>query len=195
MKEETLVLFDRIPESVADDLIQLGYKIGFKPSRIYQFETSETLVNNKSRSSEQAWVNKHEHPELFYTILDHFEFVNRVNFNYDISHGVNEVQILKYESKSNDFFEWHQDVIYEYPSTSRKISMTMQLSDPSTYEGGDLLIGNDVKSFECLSPNMKKAKKKSSIIFFNSYLRHCVTPVTKGVRYSLVAWASGPPFR
>ena len=196
MIDETYVMLNKIPDSFVDNIIQIGYDIGFKPSKVFEFDADQKgRIDYNIRSSHQAWVPQHQYKDLYSTVTDYFTFVNRINFNFDISHGVNEIQIVKYNSETKDHFNWHQDVIYEYPTTSRKISMTMQLSDPNTYEGGDLLIGNNIESFDELTPNLKAAKQKSSIIMFNSYLRHKVTPVTKGVRYSLIAWASGPPFR
>ncbi|MEC7191643.1 MAG: 2OG-Fe(II) oxygenase [Pseudomonadota bacterium] len=39
------------------------------------------------------------------------------------------------------------------------------------------------------------ACKRGDVIVFPSYLHHRVKPVTKGVRYSIVAWYGGPPFK
>ena len=38
-------------------------------------------------------------------------------------------------------------------------------------------------------------KERGLIALFPSYTMHRVTPVTKGTRYSLVAWVSGPAFK
>lgn len=71
---------------------------------------------------------------------------------------------------------------------NRKLSMVIQLSDPSEYEGGELLLhlGNNPTRIE---------RKKGLAVFFPSYILHEVTPVTKGERYSLVAWVHGKPFK
>jgi len=72
--------------------------------------------------------------------------------------------------------------------SKRKISITVQLSDPDEYEGGDFefLIGKEI---------IKLPRKKGCAIVFPSYFLHRVTPVTKGTRKSLVLWGSGQPFR
>ena len=44
--------------------------------------------------------------------------------------------------------------------------------------------------YEC-----KEIRPQGSMIVFPSYTYHCVTPVTKGTRYSLVLWANGEPFK
>jgi len=41
----------------------------------------------------------------------------------------------------------------------------------------------------------REAKKMGSVIAFPSYINHKVSPVTKGLRKSLVAWVSGPRWR
>ena len=70
----------------------------------------------------------------------------------------------------------------------RKISMTLLLSDPSEFTGGDLLFAD---------ANQKEPVqlKQGQAIFFASFLRHKVAPVKKGVRKSLVMWFGGPPFK
>lgn len=196
MMNETYVILDELPDVFLDEIINIGYEIGFEPSKIYiDSKNISNNIDNNMRSSEQAWLPQNNYHHLWNRITDYFLFANRVNFNFDISHGIYEVQILKYNHTTNDHFNWHHDVIYESQTSHRKISMTIQLSDPNTYEGGDILFGNNVESFSDLDPVLQQAKKRGSVVMFNSYMRHCVTPVTRGVRYSLVAWASGPPFR
>jgi PKHD-type hydroxylase len=70
---------------------------------------------------------------------------------------------------------------------TRKLSMVIQLSEP-LYTGGTLDLENDP-----LPPGV--FARKGSAIFFPSFNWHRVTPVTAGVRYSLVCWFMGPPFR
>jgi PKHD-type hydroxylase len=70
----------------------------------------------------------------------------------------------------------------------RKISVVIQLSDPTEYEGGELQVMNGEEPYRVCN------KEKGSLIMFPSFLLHRVTPVTKGCRRSLVLWISGPPF-
>jgi|688.fasta_scaffold36742_8 PKHD-type hydroxylase len=77
----------------------------------------------------------------------------------------------------------------------RKISVTINLTNPLSYEGGNLKFdfGNHFEGdrfYECV-----ESRQQGSIIVFPSYSYHCVTPVTKGTRYSLVLWCSGKPFK
>ena len=68
----------------------------------------------------------------------------------------------------------------------RKLSMTLLLNNPSEFEGGELQIAGT---------NNTKLMKQGHATIFASFLQHQVTPVTKGVRRSLVMWFGGEPFK
>jgi hypothetical protein len=76
----------------------------------------------------------------------------------------------------------------------RKLSVTVSLSDPSTYKGGNLRFDfgphSDGKRYHLC----EEIRPRGSIIVFPSHVYHQVTPVTQGTRYSLVAWNLGNPF-
>ena len=63
----------------------------------------------------------------------------------------------------------------------------MQLSDPASYEGGNLEIMNS-------RDPQAMPRDRGVIIMFPSFTLHRVTKVTRGVRRSLVGWIGGPPF-
>jgi PKHD-type hydroxylase len=71
----------------------------------------------------------------------------------------------------------------------RKLSMSLLLSDPSEFEGGEF----EVKTDSDIPINLEQ--KRGRAWFFPSWALHRVTPVTKGVRKSLVLWVGGPPFK
>jgi len=76
----------------------------------------------------------------------------------------------------------------------RKLSFTLNLTEPETYDGGNLMFDfgkhGENEFYEC-----KEIRPQGSIVVFPSFVYHCVTPVTKGTRYSLVNWMSGKPFK
>lgn len=76
------------------------------------------------------------------------------------------------------------------PYYHRKLSCVIQLSDPATYEGGDL-------TFEHVAqyPNAEEMRQQGTAIFFPSFVRHAALPVTSGKRYSIAAWFDGPKWR
>lgn len=86
-----------------------------------------------------------------------------------------------------DHFHWHTDMGPKTPAP-RKLSMTLQLTDPRAYEGGDLQM--QLGCYTCPMP-----REKGTLIVFPSWLPHRVTPVERGQRRSMVVWAHGPQFR
>ena len=71
----------------------------------------------------------------------------------------------------------------------RKLSFSIQLSDPEDYEGGELEfnVNNEERFF---APN-----KKGTVIIFDSRIQHRVLEVKSGVRKSLVGWVVGPRWK
>jgi hypothetical protein len=95
------------------------------------------------------------------------------------------VQLSEYQV--GDEYDWHLD-LGPGPASRRKLSLSVQLTEPNEYEGGDL----EIKGVH----NIPALRKRGSVIIFPSFLLHRVTPVTRGVRRSLVAWVPGEkPFR
>ncbi|CAJ2377475.1 MAG: 2OG-Fe(II) oxygenase [Gammaproteobacteria bacterium] len=90
------------------------------------------------------------------------------------------------------FYNTHQDtsLISADSPTQRKLSVVVQLSDADEYEGGDFQM-HHVKAH----PPADSIRKRGTVLIFPSLLLHRVTPVTSGVRYSLVGWYVGPPWK
>ena len=72
--------------------------------------------------------------------------------------------------------------------TRRKLSLSVQLTDPERYGGCDLEFqaGNRIET---------APRDRGAVIAFPSYVLHRVTPCGKGTRKALVAWTTGPQFR
>lgn len=77
----------------------------------------------------------------------------------------------------------------------RKISMTCNLNVPGEYEGGNLKFDFGHHTNQDRFHEVEEIRPQGSVVVFPSFLDHCVTPVTKGVRYSLVLWSLGKPWR
>jgi PKHD-type hydroxylase len=98
--------------------------------------------------------------------------------------GMNEhLQLTHYKSEENGHYDWHEDTGHFGTFQLRKISLVILLNDE--FEGGE---------FEFLHMGQPPELKKGSVILFPSYMTHRVKPVTKGDRWSLVSWVSGPPW-
>lgn len=91
------------------------------------------------------------------------------------------VQLTAYGS--NNFYGWHEDWDpFANTSNVRKLSVVLLLSNPDEFEGGQFQF-TDAIDLEM---------GRGTVLVFPSFLRHQVTPVTKGTRYSAVCWVNGP---
>lgn len=148
--------------------------------------TAEDL--SKIRRSTISWMQKDQENFWVFEKLAHVVSVlNSQFFRFDLTGFAEELQLTNYDESNKGMYGWHQD--FGKPiSSSRKMSVVVQLSAPDTYDGGDLQL---LTSGE---PTTIK-KERGFICLFPSYTLHQVTPVTRGNRQSLVTWISGPPFR
>jgi len=114
--------------------------------------------------------------------------VTRLNdrfFRFDLLGLAEGLQFTRY-SAPGERYGRHIDNGLDMPV--RKLSFTLQLSAPEDYEGGDLCL--HLGEEETLTQ-----RKQGYVAVFPSWTLHEVKPVTKGTRYSLVAWVTGPPFK
>ncbi len=83
-------------------------------------------------------------------------------------------------------FDWH---LCQIPGgAQRKLSFSLQLTDPADYDGCELELHGGAKSL--VAPRMRGA-----IITFPSSAMHRVTPIRRGIRRAVVIWTAGPSFR
>jgi PKHD-type hydroxylase len=171
---------------------KLGLVAGFSENN--KFTKDQVKEIKKVRNSNIIWLDE---PWIFNKITPLVKEANeKANWNYEFD-CCEKAQFTIY--KKNQFYDWHSDS-YLRPNENnknRKLSVTVLLNDPSEFEGGDLEFDIYTK------PNEKKhvvSTKKhltgaGSLIVFPSFIYHKVTPVTKGVRYSLVIWFQGSQLR
>lgn len=159
-----------------ETIIKEGKKLGLQKG------TVNGSKFNKRKSS-LSWIYPTlEHQWMFQRVTHIVKSLNNDFFQFDL-HGFDEgFQFTHYKAPGGAYGK-HVDRWMNGPI--RKLSITIQLSDPSTYKGGDLVIGED-----CLVP-----REQGKLIAFPSFIVHEVTPVTKGERYSLVAWITGKKFK
>jgi PKHD-type hydroxylase len=145
------------------------------------------------RNSSIRWIDVYAHKEINVILDDYVNAVNSKMFNFDVSFGFDSLQYTEYngDSEQKGFYNSHQDVLYDNAMFDRKISAVVQLSNPEDYEGGLFEIDSEVRPPFDISRFMPRG----SLLIFPSYTKHAVTPVTKGVRRSLVTWYNGPRFR
>tara|TARA_R110002020_G_scaffold190192_1_gene389659 strand:+ start:4237 stop:4869 length:633 start_codon:yes stop_codon:yes gene_type:complete len=154
--------------------------------------------DKKSRTSDISWTSKQWVIDLIWPYM--LQANKQAGWNFDIT-AVESMQITKYSP--GGFYSWHKDgnsdclSTYNIPDNKflhgkvRKLSMSILLN--GNYQGGEFQFSHYNKlDCEIKVPDFKSA---GSIIVFPSFMEHQVAPITKGTRYSLVAWFVGPPFK
>jgi len=152
------------------------------------------VTNSNHRRSQIAFLQR-DMP-VFNTLFDDvWKMACRANddwFNFHIS-KFDYIQFAEYDSAYQGEYKRHNDVFYmnNDPKYHRKLSVVIQLTDPSTYEGGDLEL------YDIQEPGVPKDafRNQGSVIVFPSFINHAALPVTKGIRHSLAIWVDGPKWR
>jgi PKHD-type hydroxylase len=164
----------------------VAYGDGLEPMRAEIAGHKE--YTDHMRITRVAWMERRPGIEWLYARLE--EMVLQINaqfYRYDLFGLVEAFQYTVYEGAEGGHYGWHVDM-GEKNYEPRKISLSLQLSDPSGYEGGDLiLLAGDGE--------LPAEKARGALIAFPSFVLHRVTPVTSGTRKSLVVWVAGPEFR
>jgi PKHD-type hydroxylase len=149
---------------------------------------TDSGIINKIRRSDIKWINKDNETEWLFKKLGHIvSSLNTQFYKFDLTGFGEALQLTNYDHSEQGMYGWHQDY-GSVGAPSRKLSLVLQLTDPSEYEGGNLQI---MTSGEPVSVH----KQRGLVTVFPSYIVHQVTPVTQGSRQSLVAWITGPEFR
>ena len=195
-----------IPPKICDDIIKYGLSKSESMARTGGYGDRKLTYDEikdmkKKRNSDLVWLDD---TWIYKELHPYIHQANKAagwNFDWDRSESC---QFTKY--KLNQYYDWHcdgWDKPYDKPNTEehgkvRKLSMTCQLTDGSEYEGGELEFDFRNNEPYTTEKNLRQAKEilpKGSIIVFPSFVWHRVKPVTKGVRYSLVVWSIGDPFK
>ena len=145
--------------------------------------------DTKKRVTTISWIPFAKMPQMYKQIENQLSIVNLNHFMFD---GVTLTEPAQFtEYPKGGFYDWHMDLNafgQEGENPIRKISMTLLLSDPKDFTGGDLM-------FSEMGDNKPLPLKQGQAIFFASFLRHKVAPVKKGIRRSMVMWFGGPPLK
>ena len=144
------------------------------------------------RVSTIRWMYHRDHKDVADLLLSFAHEANRDHFGFDIFNSTYDIQFTEYDSTVKGKYDWHHDVWWTNPRChDRKLSVVIQLNDPSTYTGGDF----EFRIPGCDMDGLADFRQQGSVIVFPSFFEHRVTPVTTGTRYSLVTWVEGPKFR
>jgi PKHD-type hydroxylase len=186
-----------LSDEICNEILKIGIKKNKQVAIVGDSKKIKIKDLKKIRNSNIAWL---DYKWIYKEIHPYIHTANKNsgwNFQWDYSESC---QFTKYSKKQ--FYDWHQDTWeepYNLPNEPqkhgkiRKLSVSVLLSDPNSYEGGELEFhsGNikDNKTLIC-----DELKEKGSIVVFPSFIWHRVKPVTKGTRYSLVIWNLGLPY-
>ena len=168
-----------------DQIVAYGDSLRFSTAPVGNNETPGEEV----RISKVAWI---PHNDIVPWLYDRMAWVARqLNgqfYKFDVSGFQEDMQYTVYDSVESGHYTWHMDAGSSEARPPRKLSMVLQLSDPSDYEGGEL---------EVMSSATPTAvtKQRGLITAFPSYMMHRVTPVTSGKRKTIVVWVTGPAFK
>ncbi len=164
----------------------VAYGDGLKPMKAEIAGRKDNI--DHMRITRVAWMERKPGIDWLHARLE--EMVLQINaqfYRYDLFGLVEAFQYTVYEGAEGGYYGWHVDV-GEKNYEPRKISLSLQLSDPSDYEGGDLIL-------QAGNGDYRAETARGALIAFPSFVLHRVTPVTSGTRKSLVIWVAGPDFR
>lgn len=168
------------------------------------------VVDKEKRNALNSWIPSNHWIGGF--LWSYIQRANRENFLYDLTNiDAESIQYTVYNE--GQYYGWHndagiseyykpisqgntriegevvQDFINKNCEKIRKLSFSLLLSDPDTYEGGNLqLLDEAGKSY--IAP-----RQRGVMILFDSRTQHRVQKVTKGVRKSIVGWVVGPRWK
>ena len=160
-------------------------------------KNGEQDTENDARNSTIAWGRPNEENQwIFDRLLYVAEQLNKRFYEFDLN-GFETFQYTVYDGEQNQKYDYHMDTILGIDKPlemmeTRKLSLSLILSDPSDYEGGEFYIQSGSPDPERL---LKMEQVKGRVLAFPSFMIHGVEPVTKGVRRSIVVWVEGPKFK
>lgn len=196
-------IFPPCPPTQAENHIFVTWENGFSEEELDRLEEycatltldkatlADTPVEDEyeeTRISDTGWIDLNEDTQWFYNKMAWIaRQLNAQFYRFDLYGFMESMQYTVYHGDVEGHYEWHIDSggNTDFP---RKLTLVLQLTDPEEYEGGDLLLMG--------SKDPSQAPKVRGLVTaFPAFRLHKVTPVTKGIRKSIVVWITGPAFR
>jgi len=182
------------------------FENGFSPSELNEIERlvsnipftrgvtqaqdeTEPFQEDSYRKSNIKWIPFNDtHKWIYDKIGDMAMEANNNMFHFDIFSMPEQIQYTEYYDYEQGHYDWHMDIGYNELS-QRKISVTVQLSGPDEYEGGDLQLWPG-GVYPINAP-----RGKGNVVIFPSFMMHRVTPIIAGTRKSFVLWLGGGHYK
>lgn len=208
MALQSVWYYTKLPEDIVDIIerdVADNFDEGMGDSRLYG-----DALNKDKRNSQNAWIPTDHWVGGF--LWHYVQRANKENFLYELTNiDAENMQYTRYGEGM--FYGWHSDhsIASQYKPTTvgasvttegltqdflntqvelvRKLSFSLQLSDPDDYEGGNVQLMDEE------GKNYIVPRKRGTMILFDSRTQHRVLKVKKGVRKSIVGWVVGPRWK
>lgn len=131
-----------------------------------------------------SWLDENGSSRWIYDRLRPLVLEANKSFDFEISGFCEPLHFLEYPQDGR--IDWHTD-IFAGPNSTRKISVSVQLSPRDGYEGGELEL--------CPQGPIGDFTAQGDVVIFPAYIPHRVLPIRSGMRHALIAWIHGPAFR
>lgn len=160
------------------------------------------------RHSKNAWIPTDHW--IGGWIWYYIQKANRENFLYDL-YDIDGGSIQYTHYGTGDYYTWHNDgdistafkpslipgsginlsseQTFAEGECVRKLSFSLQLSEPTDYRGGEVEFV-DSRGSRYFAP-----KQRGTLIIFDSRVKHRVRTVKSGLRKSIVGWVVGPRWK
>lgn len=182
MKNAFIVWDDAFPPAELDAITALGDAALAETARL-----AAGARDSAVRVTQVAWLEPGGQTRPLYDKLAAIvQTLNSRNYRFDIT-GLETLQYTVYHGEEGGHYDWHMDYGPDN-HRPRKLSLSLQLSDETCYDGCDL-------QFQTGPGSGDAPRRRGALIAFPSFVLHRVTPITRGTRKSLVIWATGPEFR
>ena len=190
MKGEWAYYKNYFSPEVCAKILEEGLKLPVKDATL-GVDGNTDLVDY--RKSKVRFIQKND-PNFQWLFDELWKLAIETNDNWFSFHisRITYIQLAEYDESYSGHYDKHHDVFWmnNDPYYHRKLTAVIQLSDPSTYGGGNLELYNTQES-----PSTDEIRTQGTVLLFPSFLEHQVTEVTKGIRYSLACWFDGPKWR
>jgi PKHD-type hydroxylase len=169
-----------------DAIKSIGNSLSFEDGLVYDKNSNDIVKDDVVRKNKLAFFSPPDKvifSWIYKKCTDMIFQANEEFFEYNLT-LIEPLQYTIYNNLNDHYLE-HMDIAIT--PMQRKLSFSIQLDSEDSYEGCDLIFSGYEKN--------ENFRKQGTIVFFNSLMRHQVTPLISGVRRSLVGWVCGPNFK
>ena len=169
-----------------EDIIRVGKSLPQQDARTDTIKSIKGIKNHKIRNTNISWIPFEKMPHMYKSLESWGTKVNNNHFGFDGIRLGEPAQFTQYSKQKH--YDWHTDSPFDFSKQPyvRKISMSVLLSNPKDFKGGELQLIDTKKTLSL---------KQGYGVFFASFIAHRVLPVKKGNRISMVTWFNGPSLK